>query len=82
MWTIYSMGQVLGQIILLILLILYNILHIGTKILNLICVAMGLGFRISWFWRKYKRQTYFKANLCAYWVLIFLFKVLYGRTPD
>ena len=79
MWTKLSMGQVLGQII---LLILYNILHIGTMILHLICVAIGLGFRISWFWRKYKKQTFLKANLCAYWVLIFMFKVLYGRTPD
>lgn len=51
-------------------------------ILNLICVAIGLGFRISWFWHKYKKQTCLKANLCAYWVLIFMFKVLYGRTPD
>ena len=79
MWTKLSMGQVLGQII---LLILYNILHIGTMILHLICVAIGLGFRISWFWRKYKNQTCLKANLCVYWVLIFMFKVLYGRTPD
>ena len=51
-------------------------------ILHLICVAIGLGFRISWFWRKYKNQTCLKANLCAYWVLIFMYKVLYGRTPD
>lgn len=79
MWTIYSMGQVLGQII---LLILYSILHIGTMLLKYICVAIGLEFRISWFWRKYERQTYFRVNLCAYWVLIFMFKVLYGRTPD
>ena len=79
MWTIYSMGQVLGQII---LLILYNILHIGIMLLKYICVAIGLGFRISWFWRKYEKQTHLKANLCAYWVLIFMFKVLYGRTPD
>ena len=79
MWTKLSMGQVLGQII---LLILYNILHVGTMILHLICVAIGLGFRISWFWHKYKKQTCLKANLCAYWVLIFMFKVLYGRTPD
>ena len=51
-------------------------------ILHLICVAIGLGFRISWFWHKYKKQTCLKANLCAYWVLTFMFKVLYGRTPD
>ena len=79
MWTIYSMGQVLGQII---LLISYNILHIGTMILHLICVAIGLGFRISWFWYKYKEQTRFRMTLCAYWVVIFVYKVLYGRTPD
>lgn len=51
-------------------------------ILHLICVAIGLGFRISWFCHKYKKQTCLKTNLCAYWVLIFMFKVLYGRTPD
>ena len=79
MWTKLSMGQVLGQII---LLILYNILHVGTMILHLICVAIGLGFRISWFWHKYKKQTCLKANLCAYWVLTLIFKVLYGRTTD
>lgn len=79
MRTKLSMGQVLGQII---LLIPYNILHIGTIILKYICVAIGLGFRISWFWRKYEKQARFRMNLCAYWVLIFMFKVLYGRTPD
>ena len=51
-------------------------------ILHLICVAIDLGFRISWFWHKYKKQTCLKANLCAYWVVIFVCKVLYGRTPD
>ena len=77
------MGQVLRQIILLIIyIILHNIVHIGTIILKYICVAIGFGFRISWFCHKYKKQTYLKANLCAYWVLIFMFKVLYGRTPD
>lgn len=79
MQTIYSMGQVLGQII---LLIIYNILHIGTIILHLICVAIGLGFRISWFCYKYEKQTHFRMNLCGYWVVIFVYKVLYGRTPD
>ena len=79
MWTIYSMGQVFRQII---LLIIYNILHIGTIILKYICVAIGFGFRISWFWHKYEKQMYFKANLCAYWVVTTLCKVLYGRTPD
>lgn len=79
MRTIYSMGQVLGQII---LLILYNILHIGTIILHLICVAIGLRNRIKWFWYKYEEQTRFRMNLCAYWVVLYVCKVLYGRTPD
>ena len=79
MRTKLSIGQVLGQII---LLIIYSILHIGTMILHLICVAIGLGFRISWFWHKYEKQTHFRVNLCAYWVVIFLCKVLYRRTPD
>lgn len=51
-------------------------------ILHLICVAIGLGFRIRWFWYKYEEQTRFRMNLCAYWVVIFVYKVLYGRTPD
>ena len=76
---ILSMGQVLGQII---LLLFYSILHIGAIILKYICVAIGLGFRISWFHHRYEKQIHFRVNLCAYWVIIFLCKVLYGRTPD
>lgn len=79
MWIKLSMRQVLGQII---LLIVYNILHIGTMIIKYICVAIDFRFRISWFWYKYKQQTRFRMNLIAYWVLIFVCKVLYGRTPD
>ena len=73
------MGQVLGQII---LLISYNILHIGTMIIKYICVAIGFGFHISLFWHKYECQTRFRITLVAYWVVIFLYKVLYGCITD
>lgn len=79
MWTLYSMRQVLGQII---LLIYFNITYIGATILKYICVAIDLGFRISWFWYKYKKQMRFRIILLAYWMIIFISKVLYGRTPD
>lgn len=72
-----GMGQVLGQII---LLYIYNILHIGTMILNLICVAIDFGFRISWFWYRYWRQLHFRFNLVTYWVLYSIFRLLYGKT--
>lgn len=78
MWTILSIGYVTWQYI---LLVTYNILHIGTMLLKYICVGIGCGYRISWFWHKYERQTYFRVNLCAYWVVIFVCKVLYGRVP-
>ena len=66
----------------IIALIIFSILHIGTMILKYICVAIGFGYHISWFWRKYKKQTRFRMTLCAYWVVLFISKVLYGRTPD
>lgn len=74
MWTNLSMGQVLGQII---LLISYNIIHIGTIILKYICVAIAWGFRIDWFLRKYEKQAHFRVNLIIYWVVLFVFKRIY-----
>lgn len=78
MYTRLSIEQVLGQYILLILLC---ISHTGNILLHLICVAMGFMFRISWFWNIFERQLQFRLKLSSYWVMKFLFKVIYGRTP-
>lgn len=74
MWTNLSMGQILGQII---LLIFYNIIHIGTMILKYICVAIGFGYHLSWFLYKYEKQAHFRVNLIIYWVVRFIFKRIY-----
>lgn len=77
MRIILSMGQVLRQII---LLIIYSILHIWLKILNLICVAVAFGFSISWFWSINEKQFNFRLNLINYWVTLFIYRIIYGAS--
>lgn len=79
MRVLLSIGQVFRQIV---LLISYSILHIGMIITKYICVETGLGNRIGWFLYRYRVQGYFKLNLCAYWVMCFVGRLLYGRNTD
>lgn len=75
MKAILSIGRFAWQFI---LISIFSILHIGTMLLHLICVAIAFGYRVSWFWWFYEVQTYFRANLVAYWALYFMYRAIYG----